>query len=115
MSDISPRVSASGQAFVRGLFRLLGRILKSRFFWIAIAPLILIYCGAQWCTSYVPPNMRAVKQVYYGSSAGLKPDTYGPGLYFVVPGVERLLLLPHDLQVVNFSDSPSEVSKAQTS
>jgi regulator of protease activity HflC (stomatin/prohibitin superfamily) len=114
MSDaIKPRVPISGATIVRGLFGLLGRILRSRIFWIAFAPILVVYCGAHWCTTYVPPYMRGVKQVYYGSSAGIKPETYGPGLYFVMPGIEQLLLLPHGLQVLNFSDSPSEVSETQ--
>jgi regulator of protease activity HflC (stomatin/prohibitin superfamily) len=48
--------------------------------------------------------------VYYGSQAGIRNESYGPGLHFVISGVERLHLFPHDLQVINFSDSQSEVS-----
>src|SRR5262249_51967918 len=92
------------------LFRVLGRILKSRFFWIAIAPLFLIYCGAHWVTFYVPPNMVAIKQVFYGSNRGIQQDIYKPGVYFLVPGVEQFHLFPQDLQVMNYSNSQSEVS-----
>jgi regulator of protease activity HflC (stomatin/prohibitin superfamily) len=56
-----------------------------------------------------------VKQVYYGSGAGIKKELYGPGLHFVTAGVERLYLFPRDLEVVNFSDSHSEVSQNQKS
>jgi regulator of protease activity HflC (stomatin/prohibitin superfamily) len=57
--------------------------------------------------------MVGVRQVYYGSSAGIKNDVRGPGLHFLAAGVERLHLFPHDLQLINFSDSPSEVSLQQ--
>jgi regulator of protease activity HflC (stomatin/prohibitin superfamily) len=90
---------------------LLKRMLKSRVFWIAAGALFLVYCGPSSCSTYVPPNMVGVKQVYYGSSAGIKNEQFGPGLHFIAGGVERLHLFPHDLQLVNFSDSSSEVSQ----
>ncbi len=111
MSDsIRPKFSPSGQAVARGLFRVLGKILRSKIFWIAAVPIVVVYCGAGSCTTYVPPNAVGVKQVYYGSGAGIKPDLYGPGLHFVTAGIERLHLFARDIQVVNFSDSPSEIS-----
>jgi regulator of protease activity HflC (stomatin/prohibitin superfamily) len=90
---------------------LLKRLLKSRVFWIAFGALFILWCGPSSCSTYVPPNMMGVKQVYYGSQAGIKPERYGPGLHFLAAGVERLHLFPHDLQLINFSDSPSEVSR----
>src|SRR4029079_6023060 len=45
-------------------------------------------------------------------SAGIKNERYGPGLHFVTAGVERLHLFPSDLQVMSFSDSSSEMSRA---
>ncbi len=113
MSDpIKPRVPQSASTFLSALLRLLGKILKSRAFWIAAVPIILLYCGAGSCTTYIPPNEVAVKQVIYGSNAGIRKDLYGCGLHLIIPGVERLYEFPQDLQVVNFSDSPSEVSQA---
>jgi regulator of protease activity HflC (stomatin/prohibitin superfamily) len=55
--------------------------------------------------------MTAVRQILYGSGAGIKRDVFGPGTHFLLPGAERVHLFPHDLQLVNFSDSPSEVSR----
>src|SRR5687767_792221 len=100
MSDSTPGV----QGPLRGLFRLIGRILRNRWFWIFGGPVILVYFAASSCTTYVPPNMAGVKQVYYGSSAGIRNERYGPGLHLVTAGVERLHLFPADLQVVSFSD-----------
>src|SRR5262249_14147233 len=89
------------------------RILRTRLFWIVALPLILIYCGAGMCTTYVPPDRIAIKQVFYGSSRGIQPETYKPGLYFIAPGVEQLHLFPQSIQVMNFSNSQSEVSASE--
>lgn len=109
MADsIRPRMSGSGKGFVTGLFRILVRILKTKIFWFTAFPLVIAYCGAGACTTYVPPNMVGVKQVYYGSNAGIRPDIYPSGLHFVTAGVERLHLFPRDIQIVHFSDSQEE-------
>jgi regulator of protease activity HflC (stomatin/prohibitin superfamily) len=55
--------------------------------------------------------MVGLRQVYYGDGAGIKKEVYGPGLHLIAAAVERLHLFPHDLQLVNFSDSPSEASQ----
>ena len=36
-----------------------------------------------------PPDSIGLKQVYYGTRAGIKNESYGPGLHFVMSGVER--------------------------
>jgi regulator of protease activity HflC (stomatin/prohibitin superfamily) len=107
MSESTP----GGRGPLAGLFRLIGRVLRTRWFWIVAAPLVLVYFTANSCTTYVPPDMAGVKQVYYGSSAGIRKERYGPGLHLVSAGIERLHLFPADLQVVNFSDSQTEMSR----
>jgi regulator of protease activity HflC (stomatin/prohibitin superfamily) len=108
---ITPRVPRRvGRRLLEIFFRLLKRLAKSRVAWIVGGALFVGWCGPSSCSTYVPPNKVGVKQVYYGSSAGIKPQAYGPGLHFVFAGVERLHLFPHDLQLVNFSGSQSEVS-----
>lgn len=91
--------------------RLLGWLVRSRLAWIIGGALLLSYCAPASCSTYVPPDMVGVKQVYYGSSAGIRPGVYGPGLYFVVAGIERLHQFPHSLLLINFSESASEVSQ----
>jgi regulator of protease activity HflC (stomatin/prohibitin superfamily) len=100
-------------AGARGLFVQIGkRLMRSRIFWIAFGVMLIGYCGPSSCSTYVPPDQIGVKQVQYGSSAGIQKGSYGPGLHFLAPfGWERMHLFPHDLQLVNFSDSPSEASK----
>ena len=114
MSDsIKPKLpfSAAGAAQLGG--RILGRLLRSRNAWIVGAVLFVGYCGPSSCSTYVPPNMVAVKQVFYGANAGIRKDIYGPGLHLVSLGVERYHLFPSDLQLINFSESSSEISAAQ--
>lgn len=112
MSDpIRPRIPASAAPALQLGGRILVRLLRSRVVWIAGIALFIFYCGPSSCSTYVPPNMFGVRQIYYGQSAGIKKEVYGPGLHFIASGIERLHLFPHDLQLVNFSDSASEVSK----
>ncbi|HZS41667.1 MAG TPA: SPFH domain-containing protein [Polyangia bacterium] len=111
MDVITPRRPLEPGRILGLLFRIIGRLLRTRIFWIAFAVLFIGYCGPSSCTTYVPPNMVGVRQVYYGGGAGIKNDLYGPGLHFITAGVERLHLFPRDLQILNFSDSASEVSK----
>jgi regulator of protease activity HflC (stomatin/prohibitin superfamily) len=118
MSDdpiITPRLPFRGDRVRSLAMRLFGRLLRSRLAWITGGALFLLWCGPSSCSTYVPPNMTGVKQVYYGSSAGIRNQVYGPGLHFLAAGVERLHLFPHDLQLINFSDSPSEVSRQSRS
>ncbi len=114
MSDdepIRPRLPISGAGARRVAVLLLKSLLRSRVVWIATGVALLAYCGPSACTAYVPPNMVGVKQIYYGGHAGIKNETFGPGLHFVSLGVERIHLFPHDLQLINFSDSSSETSQ----
>ena len=115
MSDdpIRPRIpfrAAEARSF---LWRLLSRAAKTKVFWIAVGALFVVWCGPSSCATYVPPNTIGLKQVYYGTKAGIKPESYGPGTHFLVAGVERMHLFPRDLQLINFSDSSSEVSQKQ--
>jgi regulator of protease activity HflC (stomatin/prohibitin superfamily) len=111
MDVITPRRPFNGGRILGLLWRILARLMKTRIFWICVIVLFIGYCGPSSCTTYVPPNMVGVRQVYYGSGAGIKSDVYAPGLHWITAGVERLHMFPHDLQILNFSDSPSEVSK----
>jgi regulator of protease activity HflC (stomatin/prohibitin superfamily) len=92
---------------------LVGRLLRVRALWIVLGGWFAIYLLGSSCSTYVPPNMTGIRQVYYGSGAGIKPDVYGPGLHFNIAGLERLHLFPHDLQIINFSGSQSEASQSE--
>lgn len=111
MSTIRPKLPVSGGQILSALFGLLGRLFRIRFVWITT-----IVVGGVWflvsaCTTYIPPNMVGVKQVYFGGNAGIRNAIYGPGTHFVAAGIERIHLFPHDLQIINFSNSASEASR----
>ena len=93
---------------VKGLLRRLFRIKR---LWVVLGSFLAVYILASSCSTYVPPNMIGIRQVYFGSGAGIKPDTYYPGLHFIMAGFERLHLFPHDLQIINFSGTSSEASQ----
>jgi regulator of protease activity HflC (stomatin/prohibitin superfamily) len=112
---IRPRLPFSFEGLLTLLGRIVRRLMRSRVAWIAGGCLFVLWCGPESCSTYVPPNMVAVRQVYYGTNAGIRKEVYGPGLHFVSAGIERYHLFPNDLQLVNFSDSTSEVSIAQRS
>src|SRR5262249_41658507 len=108
---ITPREPFDWRRARAGLWPLLRRLLRVRLVWLVCGALLAIYILSASCSTYVPPHLVGVRQVYYGNNAGIRPETYGPGLHFIVAGAERLHLFPRDLQVINFSDSPSEVSR----
>src|SRR5262245_11460696 len=111
MSDaITPREPFDWRRLRGSLWLLVRRMLRVRKLWMVGGVLLAIYILSASCSTYVPPNMVGIRQVYYGSGAGIRPESYGPGLHFIVAGAERLHMLPRDLQVINFSDSSSEIS-----
>jgi regulator of protease activity HflC (stomatin/prohibitin superfamily) len=107
---VEPRVPFSPRDVWPVIRAVLRRLLRARVFWIIVGSWVGLQILGATCTTYVPPNMIAIRQVYFGSTAGIKPELYGPGLHFIMAGIERLHMFPHDLQVVNLSDSPSETS-----
>jgi regulator of protease activity HflC (stomatin/prohibitin superfamily) len=115
MSTISPRLPVSGADIIGFLGRLVGRLLRVRLLWIIGGGLLVVYTSISSCSTYVPPDMVGIKQVYFGAGAGIRPAFYGPGLHFVAGGVERIHLFPQNIQVINFSDSTSEISKQSRS
>jgi regulator of protease activity HflC (stomatin/prohibitin superfamily) len=108
---ITPREPFDWRRVRAGLWPLVKRLLRIRRLWVVGGTLLALYILSASCSTYVPPNMVGIRQVYYGSGAGIRPESYGPGLHLIVAGAERLHLFPRDLQVINFSDSASEISQ----
>jgi regulator of protease activity HflC (stomatin/prohibitin superfamily) len=114
-SPIVPRIPlAAGEIWSRVL-RLLKWLVRRRAFWIVVGGWLLVKIVTGVCATYVPPDMIGIKQVYFGGGAGIRQGVYGPGVHFVVAGVERLHLFPADLQVLSLSDSESEGSSRMRS
>mgnify|MGYP002640161846 CR=1 FL=1 len=80
---------------------------------IVLAGLLFGYASF---TVYVEPDELAVRQVFlglpFGPEKGIQDEIFGPGLYFVMPGYERLHLFPRDMQLVELNDYASESSRA---
>jgi regulator of protease activity HflC (stomatin/prohibitin superfamily) len=108
---ITPRLALDWQTLWRIGRGVARRLFRIKALWLIGAGVAGIYILGSSCSTYVPPNMIGIRQVYFGSGAGIKPESYGPGLHFIVGGIERLHLFPRDLQIINFSDSSSEQSQ----
>jgi len=110
---IIPQMPLSAGEIWPRLLAVLKWLARRRLVWIVVGGWLLLRLGTAICATYVPPDKIGIKQVYFGSGAGIREGTYGPGVHFVVAGVERLHLFPADLQILNLSDTESEIS-AQT-
>lgn len=115
MSDpITPRMPVTPGSLIRGLLRglwnLVRFIFRHKFLYIPLVLALVALIGFGACTYYVPPGHVGLLQTIYGSDAGIKPEPHIVGLHFVNPLSERMHIFPADLQVINYSDSPSERS-----
>jgi regulator of protease activity HflC (stomatin/prohibitin superfamily) len=85
-----------------------GRLGKSGFrLLLLLVPLFLLRACL---ITYVPPNMIGVRQVSYGPGKGLQKASVGFGYRRQVAGYETVHTFPRDIQVVEFTNSPSETS-----
>lgn len=107
---IRPSVATTDEV-VAVLQRFGGRLLRSKLLWLLAGSYLLFGVFSRGCFTYVPPGMVGVKQVYMGSSSGIQAGTYSVGTYLMIPGFERLHLIPSDMQALNFSDSSAEASR----
>src|SRR5687767_4610302 len=82
--------------------------------WPLAALLILGVFAYGSCTVYVQPGQYGVKQVIVGSGQGMQPTIYSPGLHFLTPGVERMHVMPAELQVLEMSDVSGSGHKPMT-
>jgi regulator of protease activity HflC (stomatin/prohibitin superfamily) len=61
--------------------------------------------------TYVPPGEIGVRQVSFGPGKGLQKKPVLPGYRRAVNGYERIHTFPRDIQVVEFTNHPSERSE----
>jgi regulator of protease activity HflC (stomatin/prohibitin superfamily) len=59
--------------------------------------------------TYVPPGQIGVRQVSYGPARGLRKEPVQPGYRREISSYEKIHTFPRDMQVVEFTDSPSEM------
>jgi regulator of protease activity HflC (stomatin/prohibitin superfamily) len=60
--------------------------------------------------TYVPPGMVGVRQVSYGPGKGLQKTPVTAGYHREIAGYEKIQTFPRDIQVVEFTNTPSESS-----
>jgi regulator of protease activity HflC (stomatin/prohibitin superfamily) len=73
---------AGVETAARELRRALGRLVA-----LLAGALVLLLVVYSSCTARVLPNQWGVEQRRFGSQVGIADQAYGPGLYFVGPGV----------------------------
>jgi regulator of protease activity HflC (stomatin/prohibitin superfamily) len=71
---------------------------------IAILAVIIILYGL--CLVYVAPDEFGIKLVRLGAHRGVQKEVYGPGLYFIVPGMHEMHRLPKGVQVLELTNTP---------
>jgi regulator of protease activity HflC (stomatin/prohibitin superfamily) len=76
---------------------------------VAVALIVLIFCysSMQSCFVYVHPDEVGIRQVLFGSDAGIKKEPVHTGLRLAVKGTERIHIFPTDLQVMDMVSSSS--------
>lgn len=90
-------------ADIRRRFGSLGRILL-----VVIVPVVLL----RGCSmTYVAPDQVGLRQISFGPSKGLQKQLVGSGYRRELWGYERVYTFPRDLQVIEFTNNPSESSK----
>ncbi len=65
---VEPRLPLSGAGLWRMVRPLLARLLRLRALWVVFGAWLLFEILGASCTTYVPPNMMAIKQVYFGAA-----------------------------------------------
>jgi regulator of protease activity HflC (stomatin/prohibitin superfamily) len=72
---------------------------------LVLVPLFLLRACVM---TYVPPGMVGVRQVSYGPGKGLQKTPVIPGYHREIAGYEKIQTFPRDIQVVEFTNNPSE-------
>jgi regulator of protease activity HflC (stomatin/prohibitin superfamily) len=75
---------------------------------VALIVSIFFYSSMQSCFVYVHPDEVGIRQVLFGSDAGIKKDPVRTGLRLAVRGAERIHIFPTDLQVMDMVSSTGE-------
>jgi len=73
--------------------------------------LVLVFFVFKLAYIYVLPNEYGIKIDRFGTNKGVQKDVYGPGLQFVIPGIQEMDTLPRDLQVLELTNSPRTASR----
>ncbi|WP_020676618.1 SPFH domain-containing protein [Geopsychrobacter electrodiphilus] len=73
--------------------------------------LVFVFLVFKLAFVYVHPNEYGIKIDRFGTNKGIQHEVYGPGLQFVIPGIQEMDALPRDLQVLELTNSPRSASR----
>jgi regulator of protease activity HflC (stomatin/prohibitin superfamily) len=77
---------------------------------LTLAAAVLLAVLYSSCIARVDPNELGVEQRKFGLQTGIVPHVYGPGLYFVGPGV-TLHTFPREIHVLEASQDREEATR----
>lgn len=73
--------------------------------------LIMLFLVFKLAYIYVEPNEYGIKISRFGFNKGVQKEVYGPGLHFVIPGVQEMNVLPRDVQVLELTNYPRTAAR----
>jgi regulator of protease activity HflC (stomatin/prohibitin superfamily) len=73
--------------------------------------LVLVFLVFKLAYVYVEPNEYGIKIARFGFNRGVQKEVYGPGLHFVIPGMQEMEVLPRDIQVLELTNFPNTASR----
>src|SRR5258707_4409788 len=90
------------------------KVTVTRFLLLALLRGVMVAILYGYCTTRVLPNEYGVQQQRLGINTGIEARVYGPGLYFLGPGV-TMHAFPRGVQILEASNDREEArSKAKT-
>jgi regulator of protease activity HflC (stomatin/prohibitin superfamily) len=90
------------------------KVTSTRFLLLALLAAVVVAILYGSCTTRVLPNEYGVQQQRFGIDTGIDERVYGPGLYFLGPGV-TMHAFPRGVQILEASNDREEArSKAKT-
>lgn len=105
------------ESIVPKLVEVKGRLRVPKFPWTGKARkivllLLLLAIPYRFLLVYVEPGEYGIKVVRLGANRGVHKEVYGPGLHFVIPGVQEMHRLPRGVQVLELTNYPDTAAFA---
>lgn len=105
------------ESIVPRLVEVKGRLKVPKFPWTGKARkivlfLLLLAIPYRFLLVYVEPGEYGIKVVRLGANRGVQKEVYGPGLHFVIPGVQEMYRLPKGVQVLELTNYPDTAAFA---
>jgi len=78
--------------------------------WTVIGILAIVMVMYALFLVYVEPDEFGIKVVRMGGHRGVQKEVYGPGFYFVFPGLQQMYRLPRGIQVLELTNTPGSAA-----